>query len=301
MSIDLNLFFLRIMKEHSLFLELGFMPKDKGLGGQAASFRMGFERLLSEAIALANGNVSGDVLSSRQAVTQYTAEAERLTSFYTGVRIDPAITRQELTLQPAGFAVPGAAMEEAVENLDRRAYQLTAELAEFKERLLANVRSCNLFTVNYPLLIDHILREAHFFMNMLVLLVRRESINSPQDLLNQEVFWNRIMAEHSKFIAGLLDPTEETLINTARMFGKEFDSLTAEATEATRQTMNIANVTSDSLKAVSRLRDFKAAGTKGLVECKIQSIMVPLLGDHVLREANHYLCVLGVCRSAGGL
>lgn len=298
MSADLNLFFLRIMKEHSLFLELGFTPKDSGMSGQAAEFRMGFERLLSEAIALANGNVSGDALSSRQTVTQYTLEAERLTNFYTGVPIDSAITRRETMLQPTGFAAPDAGTENAAESLDRRAYQLTGELADFKEKILANVRSCGMFTANYPLLIDHILREARFFMNMLVLLVRRESINAPGDLINQEVFWNRIMAEHSKFIAGLLDPSEETLIDAARMFGKEFDSLTAEATEATRQTMDIAKVTADSLQATGRLRDFKAAGTKGLIECKIQSIMVPLLGDHVLREANHYLCVLGVCRTA---
>ena len=29
MSLALNLFFLRIMKEHSFFLELGFLPNDK--------------------------------------------------------------------------------------------------------------------------------------------------------------------------------------------------------------------------------------------------------------------------------
>lgn len=298
MSVDLNLFFLRIMKEHSLFLELGFMPKDKGSGEQAAEFRRGFERLLSEAVALADGNASGDVLNSRQAATQYTLEAERLTNFYTGVPIDSAITRREFMLQPA-FAEPSPQMEEAAESLDRRAYQLTAGLAAFKERLLADVRSCKMFTVNYPLLIDHILREAHFFMNMLVLLVRRESINAPGDIINQEVFWNRIMAEHSKFIAGLLDPSEETLIDAARMFGREFDGLTAKAAEATRQTMDIASVTANSRQAAVRLRDFKTAGTKGLVECKIQSIMLPLLGDHVLREANHYLCVLGMCGPAG--
>lgn len=297
MSVDINLFFLRIMKEHSLFLELGFTPKDRTFGEQAAEFRRGFERLLSEAVALADGNASGAVLSSRQATTQYTLEAERLTNFYTGVPIDSAITRRELMLQPA-FAEPSPQMEEAAESLDRRAYQLTAGLAEFKERVLADVRSCKMFTLNYPLLIDHILREARFFMNMLVLLVRRESLNTPEDLLNQEVFWNRIMAEHSKFIAGLLDPTEATLIDSARMFGSEFDGLTAEAAEAARRTADIARVTAESRQATARLRDFKEAGTKGLVECKIQSIILPLLGDHVLREANHYLCVLGICRPA---
>jgi len=53
--------------------------------------------------------------------------------------------------------------------------------------------------------------------------------------------------------------------------------------------------TSDSLAAMERLRAFKTAGTEGLLECKIKSIIIPLLADHVLREANHYLCILGEC------
>ena len=293
MSIDLNLFFLRIMKEHSFFLEIGFTPRDEHWADQAAMFREGFEQLLSEVTTLANGNVSANALSSNQATTQFTLEAERLTNFYTGVPFNFDLTRREEMLQPASMRMPDVQLESAVESLNRRAYQLTAKLAVFKERLLGNVRACKMFTVNYPLLIEHILREARHFMQMLVMLVRRESITGPEDILNQEVFWNRQMAEHAKFIAGLLDPSEETLIDTARMFGREFDELTAQATHAT---MNTARMTSNSLEETIKLRDFKVAGTKGIIECKIESIIIPLLGDHVLREANHYLCVLGMCQ-----
>ena len=176
--------------------------------------------------------------------------------------------------------------------LNRRAYRTTAALAEFKDRLLTNVRACKEFTMNYPLLIEHILREARFFMDMLASLVNGVNIGRPEDLINQETFWNRQMGEHAKFIAGLLDPTEETLIDTARMFGKEFDQLTAESKQAQQ---NATPLTSESIDATKRLREFKTAGTKGLLDCKIQSIIVPLLADHVLREANHYLCVMGVC------
>lgn len=298
MSIDLNLFFLRIMKEHSFFLEIGFMPRDKNMAERAGTFRHRFERLLSEATALANGNVSATALSSHQATTQYTLEAERLTNFYTEIPFNLELTRREERLQPAGSRMMGTRMEEAVENLDRKAYQLTAELVMFKKQLLESVRSCKMFTLNYPLLIEHILREARHFMNMLEMLMRRESINSPEDLLNQELFWNRQMAEHAKFIAGLLDPSEEALIDKARMFGREFDALTDEAEQATRQTMNIAGVTADSRRETEKLRDFKATGTKGILECKVQSIIIPLLGDHVLREANHYLCIMGMCHNA---
>ena len=71
MSLDLNLFFLRIMKEHSFFLQVGFMPKDSSLTSDAANFRTGFEQLLRQAIVLANGNISRNALDSQQIITQH--------------------------------------------------------------------------------------------------------------------------------------------------------------------------------------------------------------------------------------
>ncbi len=41
-----------------------------------------------------------------------------------------------------------------------------------------------------------------------------------------------------------------------------------------------------------RYREFKEAGTNGIIRCEISSIILPLLADHVLREANHYLRIL---------
>ncbi len=58
--------------------------------------------------------------------------------------------------------------------------------------------------------------------------------------------------------------------------------------------MAISKVTDDSLKATKEIKNFKAQGTQGLIECKIKSIIIPLLGDHTLREANHYLRLLKI-------
>ncbi len=295
MSIDLNLFFLRIMKEHSLFLELGFTPRDASMAEEADEFRTAFEELLTDATDLAYGNASADAIQSQQFVTPYTIPAENVTNFYTGVPTNTCLTREESMLAASNGSAPASGMHQAVDMLNRRAYRATAALADFKDRLLTNVRACKMFTMNYPLLIEHILREARFFMNMLATLVSGTSIMLPEDLINQERFWNLQMAEHAKFIAGLLDPSEAALIDTARMFGSEFDQLEAEARQA--QQAQIAVVTNDSIDATKRLKDFKTAGTEGLLNCKIQAIMVPLLADHVLREANHYLCVMGICGS----
>lgn len=296
MSLDLNLFFLRIMKEHSFFLEIGFSPRDRQLAVEAKNFRLNFERLLSEATELACTNVSSEAITSEQFVTQYTIEAERLTSFYTGIPFDTNLTRRESMLESNEDGCV-CKLADSVYSLNLKAIRFTSALAAFKNRLLNKVLSCKVFTFNYPLLIEHILREAKLFLKLLNDLNNRRDIMTKQNLINLEEFWNRQMAEHAKFIAGLLDPTEEMLIDTARMFGREFDELTDEAKDATQKSIDIADTTKDSISAMLRLKDFKIAGTEGLLDCKIKSIIVPLLADHVLREANHFLCVLGVCNT----
>ena len=54
---------------------------------------------------------------------------------------------------------------------------------------------------------------------------RKEELDFEQEAIEQEMFWNRIMAEHSLFIRGLLDPTENELIAAANNFGNEFNEL----------------------------------------------------------------------------
>ena len=98
------------------------------------------------------------------------------------------------------------------------------------------------------------------------------------------------MMEHFLFIRGLLDPSENELISTSNKFANEFCELIQKTDDATEITM--LSVTSDTLMETIKLRDFKKAGTKGMVDCKIRSIILPLLGDHVLREANHYIRLL---------
>lgn len=291
-SLDLDLFFLRIMKEHSFFLEAGFVPKDVNFVQQADSFRNEFTRLLAEAVSLANGVVSPMVLSSGEIVTNFTLNAENLTQFYTGVPFDTNVTRAELALGSGTVPINYSILAERVANLNLRAITTTTSLIQFKSTVLQNVLSCRMFTFNYPLLIDHIRREAILFVNLLTRIQNQENVDIIREIVEQEQFWNRIMAEHAKFIRGLLDPTEEQLFVTANNFGREFDQLTAEALAAQTQTGLLPQVTAESLNATERIRNFKAQGTEGLLTCKIRSIIIPLLGDHVLREANHYLRLL---------
>lgn len=293
-SLELHLFFARIMKEHSFFLQIGFMQKDSRLRREADEFRMDFDRLLADVVDLSNGVVSKNVLRSCEIVTPFTAKAEKVSACLTGVDIPIGLTRAEEKLVGSSSNICDCKLEERVCRLNERAIKLVSGLIDFKTKLLSDVLSCRVFTANYPLLIDHILREAKLYRSMIQKLQNNEKVNLEREAAEQEVFWNRIMAEHSKFIRGLLDPTEEDLINIANNFGNEFDELTEEAKEALDMTIPISEVTEESLDATREIRQFKTQATEGLINCQIRSIIIPLLGDHTLREANHYLRLLKI-------
>ena len=172
---------------------------------------------------------------------------------------------------------------------NRTALRLLRRLIMLKECIISDVDSGRMFTMNYPLLVKHILREAGLYQSYLM---RLESGRQLDDcfMLQTECFWNQIMMEHALFIRGLLDPSEEALIKTSDDFAKEYARLLE--TSRTRNDLVNDRQGEKALRETLRFRDFKATGTKGILNCEIQSVILPLLADHVLREANHYIRLL---------
>lgn len=291
-SLELHLFFTRIMKEHSFFLEIGFTPRDGSFTKTADEFRVAFDKVLREVIMLSDGIVGADYMDSGEAITPYTLRAEEASAFYTGVPINTELTEMEKQLLGGISYNFNNRQAEKVYELNCRIIDLLGKFINFKTTILNDVISCKMFTVNYPLLIDHILREAKLYRQLVQRLNGREEQDIEQEAMEQEVFWNRIMAEHSLFIRGLLDPTENDLIIAANNFGNEFNQLYEESKAAMDQSLPFSKVTNDSMKAAMDISQFNAQGTQGLLNCQIRSIIIPLLGDHVLRESNHFIRLL---------
>lgn len=288
-SLELHIFFARIMKEHAIFLQAGFMPISNDYICEAQWYKGEFEKLLSDTVRLSNSMISPEMIESGEIVTPYTFGAERKTSELTGIIIDTNITIQELRLQSGGQSYLTNSLVDYIRYLNNRALELLDGFIDFKERILADVLSCNLFTANYPLLLEHIIREAKLYRQYVAMLQNGQNITD-EDMKQVELFWNQIMMEHALFIRGLLDPTEEELISTADNFAKQYKQLLQEARNMTDET--IKTVTDKTIEETVKYRDFKKAGTEGISGCQIRSIILPLLADHVLREANHYLRIL---------
>ena len=286
-SLELHLFFGRIMKEHAFFLQAGFTPAGQSFAKQAESYRKEFENVLRDVVKLSDGAVGEGVLNSGEIVTEFTVTSEEQTECLTGIPINAKITQRTLCLKPADCRCAYTdALRSEVKTINRKVLKLLDGLMALKESILQCVKQGELFTVNYPLLIEHILREARLYRKYVVILERDGDLPE-QVVKGNECFWNQIMMEHAQFIRGLLDPSETELFCAADDFAKEYCKLL----EAGRNAQNKA-VRALSAEQTVKFRDFKAAGTQGIQENKIRSIILPLLADHVLREANHYLRLL---------
>lgn len=238
---------------------------------------------------ISNGRVNNCVINSNEIVTEFTIPAERRTESLSGVSIDSRISMIQQRLRPGCVRNNSRQLFEVVKRLNERSIELLNGLIEFKEDILEEIGRCRLFTTNYPLLIEHILREAKLYRATIQDLMEGKC-TSYQDLRATEEFWNQIMMEHALFIRGLLDPSEEELIDTADDFAECYKGLLEMARCQNLRSMD--ELTRKSLEETLKYRDFKATGTRGILNCEITSLILPLLADHVLREANHYIRLL---------
>ncbi len=286
-SLETHLFFARILKEHAFFLQVSFPKADELYIKQSFNLRQQFERLLGDVIYLSKGVVSKQVLNSGELITPFTLDAERVTMYYTGINLETRLTEEEARLTSYDPNMITDVLEKNVNYVNQVSLTSITSLIELKKEILADVLSCKIFTSNYPSLIEHILHEAELYLSFIIKLQNRESISF--NVLEQEVFWNHIMGDHAKFIHGLLDPSEDVLIKKAEYFAEQFEMLTNEAIQSFENNQDYSQLKLSTIQATRELRDFKEKGIEGILGCKIKSIILPLLADHVLREANYYL------------
>ncbi len=250
-SIEEITFWSRIMKEHALFLSLGFTHEQKQLIDEAKYFISLFERIEEK---LARFSVN--------------SELRQIQAFNTEV------------------------------------YQAAAAIWAYKRKVLGLTLRCEIISNNYPLLVDHISREAAYFANRLKELNLGILAPKPEAIIQENVFFLRIMADHAKFIGHLLDPSERKLVDQAREFSHDFDQLLFQAVDldSMRPQSETKPILSQFLDqnrvSVASLRDFKRTARELIEACRIKSNIHPLLADHTFREAERFLEIIDLFQAS---
>jgi hypothetical protein len=156
--------------------------------------------------------------------------------------------------------------------LNRATIEIAKPFIDFKHRMRAEQEAGRLNSLVWPLFFDHTAREAERFVGRLERFSRGDTGEDRSEVVN---FWSLIMAEHADFIAHLLDPQENALIQKALKASSDFRNLRAQPPASPAPAM----------QAAEEIIDFKTAAAKGIQTGQIKSIINPALADHVRREA----------------
>ncbi len=280
-SLELHLFFLRIMKEHALFLSAGFEPVNGDFSQGSLRFKQQFENLLSRAITLGNKMIRPELLKSCELVTGCTLTAEQQTEKLTGIPINQKLTHLEEAMTASCSVEFPVETSHYVKQLNQQVLILLNGFIRFQETIYEHVLCCRMFTTLYPSMLSHLLQESITYRENLMAL-DNENCCEASCKKADETFWNHIMMEHALTMRGMLDPSENKEIVQSNTFAEIYADLLDLGTESKYC----------SLTETEKFRDFKQATTVGLTECELKSVILPLLSDHILREANHYLRLL---------
>ena len=244
-SIDNNLFWLRIMMEHALFMRLAFACLNIELINEAQQYEQAYAKLLNQARAVSN-----------------------------------------------------APTEQNVRSLNQASIDLTRSFTCFKTMVLDRIITCGPAKIggyNFPLLIDHIRREALAFISRLNALQTGRMEPLALTIVRDQTFWHRIMADHAKFILHLLDPSERQFVEQANSFSVLFDQKRLQALDLKSMLEPnfpvypiLKRFTKESLRVAMQIRDFKSAATELIGDCELLSVIPELLADHVRREADRF-------------
>jgi hypothetical protein len=171
---------------------------------------------------------------------------------------------------------------------------------QFQRQILNQMIICQMHSSLYPLQLDHLIRENGYAIR----LFEKISIG-PRTIVNttaqENLFWVRIMEDHTQFMGDLIDPSERNIVATARSFTREFDELYLQGRDFVslldrchQDVPAFLRYLGDTRRALIRLRDFKTMAVELICECRLVGILPQALADHLRREAEHYLMILAM-------
>jgi len=173
----------------------------------------------------------------------------------------------------------------------------------FKRHVLHLLIECKLCGgCLYPLLLDHMSREAVYFLKLMQKLCAGEMQHRIEAIVSENVFWLRIMADHLKFFRGSMDPAERQLIDQSQVLSTQFDQLSLQARDYDSMlwhfhpTDDFTRFEKNVVQTTTCLRDFNVAAETMFKECAALTTIQPLVADHSRREVEHFLKILELIR-----
>ncbi|HZG84861.1 DUF2935 domain-containing protein [Paenibacillus sp.] len=182
-----------------------------------------------------------------------------------------------------------------VEKLNLDSIDLLTRAMEYKQNVFYRNVNGDFRGMNWTKTAEHIRREPLYVIKTLLRLNSKVERPLIEELVEDNEFFLKIMAEHGVFALHFLDPDEDDILDLARLMGDKFKVLTMQA-------RNLEIEPPSKTAILSQLTIFRGSTLlfHGLMEevhrltqeKEIRGVADPNIIGHITREAGKYLTVL---------
>lgn len=286
-----NLFYLRTIREFCVNIELSFYSNNKNYSEVANNFKTGCEELGAIAIELADNKIPTRVFESGSFVSNYTLDTELLTEKLFDINLNTDLTIKEMNLNTTDNLSDFTNDElERISELNNNSINLAQNFIDFCNDILTELRKSNLFSYSYPLFYNYMIEETTLYMNDLKRIQNKTNAD-PTFVTSYEYWYSNSMMQACKFIIGLSDPAQETLIlnadNYRKIFSKQMDAYKDVSSPEKEKVLN-----NETIEHMKNFISFLSKLIERILNSELYFIVEPLFFDNLLTEANYFLYLL---------
>jgi hypothetical protein len=268
-----NWFWSSVFRDHALFIRTNLSGDEEQMYQWAIGFQQTFERLLTDAQALAReAGISGPAGS--YAVS--------------GPPPEPPIAGlqgQELLH-----------LEQQARQQSQRLLEQLEPLIAFKQEIIQRKLDCKIKLALGPSLVQHMVNEAHEAQRALGRVRELSPLPPALQSLHHHLVWLPDAAGHAAALHGGLDEPEKKLQDTTKSFKEIFSGMHLKAIElytmlrvAPRMTGALRRLNRDAMAEIGLFRAFLTELREHLEGCEVLTVnLMPQLADHMLREELYY-------------
>lgn len=281
-SLELHLFFNRIMMEHAFFINVFLLDKDIELKKEASTYYNEFSNLLEETINLSKENINKELIEKNIIVTKNTKKAEEKTMSLTKYTINTHITEEEYNFTNTNKFT--FLLKNKISKLNKKIFPILNNFVNYKEKILDKLIKGNLYMNCTQSFIQHMINEARMYQRLLTRIEVNKNITT--SLLEQELFWNESMKEHTIFIKERLDLTEINNLKEIEELSNSYEDI------LDKYSYDEELLFSNSKTIQNKLKEYLLRLEEELIDNKVKISILPIMIDHYIRELNYYNKIL---------
>lgn len=286
-----NLFYLRTIREFCVNIELSFYENNKDYIEVANMLKERCEQLGALTINLSNNKIPTNLFDSGSFVSKYTLETELLTEKLFNINLNTDLTIKEEDLNTTNETVTFTDSElNEISKLNNDCISLAQYFIDFCNDIIDKLRNNLLFSYSYPLFYSYMIDEVSLYMNDLIRLENKTSAD-PTFIISYEYWYSNSMMQACKFIAGLSDPAQESIIinanNYGKIFSKQMDLYKDVSNPDAEKLLN-----DETIEHMNNFISFLSKLIERILNKELYFIVEPLFFDNLLTEANYFLYLL---------